>query len=1526
MPGTTFRSLVLSFSMLAIITALPPMALAQDKEGTTTAAPASQEPPCEEDCPPPLYGVGVLGGAQITQQTNTTGHSAEFEVENIGTATATIVLTCEPVSANVTCTSVSPSSVVLTSFHSANVTAYYNVGAIGNGTLRIKATIPSRTSAVGSHTIIVQGPPVPPPASLLNANHDNVDRSLCLTAGAGEGAAFQCGGLLVAHGLPPYPTMGRDRSPTLIYTSDQAFPKPTVQALVTLGGSVPVPQSVYAKLEVDINGTGTYVYRRSATWQPWGTSTTAATRVISLVYDGSNEPTGAHPYRMTIRSNYASGPQETVLSGKLLIVNRRASPFGEGWGLAGVEQILIQSDNSMLWWGGDGSSKLYQWVGSSTWVAPTGSYRDTLRYSPPPVNEYYRVLRHGITVTYNAAGRHVRTTNRTGQVTTFTWNTSGQLTGITVPPAGTTGTTYTVQYNATTGMVNRIADPANRALWLTHTGTKLTSIIDPDTVTTWYQYLANGNMQRQLPRKRLTQTTGWTNYSYLLGVRLTRVAIPIGPVGGTDSSVTVFEPWDERTTVTEGSSNNVAVHPDSIFTRIRGPRVNVADDAKFYVNRWGAPDSVVDPLSNKTRYARLDPRVPALVTQVTYPNNRVVRMIYDSLVRGNLIEMRDSTSHLPNGSPTRVSRWHYTSPDAPFSPSQHIDASGASTGYAYTAQGLPWRVTQANGLVTRFEFKTGTFAGLVQGVVDEAVPTWDTASTTEQTVNLRTGFSFNALGNVISDTSAQLRVRRLTRDVRQLVTDVYDAVGHRTSYLYDGFGRVRQAQEHVNLSNPGFPGDSGFASGLTTRTRRTVDVVDSIMDPRNVPRSFRYDEANRLIGEFDEVNVLQTSYLDAAGLVDSVLRRTGKVVRHTYDAGGRLTRSTWEAVDGAAANAVDYTYNNTGQMLSAQTAGGNVSRVYAPTGDLLSETTVTGTITYGYDPGGRRAWHRIGPANDIAHSDSIWYNYDAAGQLRTIGVRWRKPGSGYPAQQDSVMFAWDKLGRRDTLYYSNGALVKYAYDADGTLRLMCSTHPDPSNNNAFKLSLYNEIVDHDGMIRRTRSRVTPSSGPLPAGCLSSGELRVENDNVYGARHQLIEQQAFTTLHKYRYDGSGNMTKSEEGTYKKTFVMPLKSNRLSNYSIKRVVDSIVFQKAVNYKSDGSRSNDLVCSGAPAPCQPNRAYLYDGLGRTVGTLETTCTMTAPSGECVGIGLTSSSSDCLYDGTGRMYRPCENGAPFLGFDGDNVVRTDNEMAHGWTIVHGPGLDDPLMAYAPGFGVTFAFFLTDGAGRQYAVANRSGADLAENEHYLKGGKYAGGTGNSESFGADRHSSTSIPMISFFRNRLYDQATGRWTQEDPIGVAGGVNLYQFNGNNPVSYTDPFGHCPKRGLVKVFLCNAIEASTTMLGSVAGFGLGGGGGLLASAPSAGLAAPVTVPAGAVAGGALGAATGKLAGAAITGLLFADKPDKDKEAGQQYEEIEERQRRLRSQGRGGKIESIKKSKQRDRQELIDEAEDFLRGGED
>ncbi len=46
---------------------------------------------------------------------------------------------------------------------------------------------------------------------------------------------------------------------------------------------------------------------------------------------------------------------------------------------------------------------------------------------------------------------------------------------------------------------------------------------------------------------------------------------------------------------------------------------------------------------------------------------------------------------------------------------------------------------------------------------------------------------------------------------------------------------------------------------------------------------------------------------------------------------------------------------------------------------------------------------------------------------------------------------------------------------------------------------------------------------------------------------------------------------------------------------------------------------------------------------------------------------------------------------------------------------------------------------------------------------------------------------LYYVRNRSYNAALGRWLQRDPIGYAGGVNLYEYVGGRPVAAMDPSG-------------------------------------------------------------------------------------------------------------------------------------------
>ncbi|MDR3710997.1 MAG: RHS repeat-associated core domain-containing protein [Capsulimonadaceae bacterium] len=43
---------------------------------------------------------------------------------------------------------------------------------------------------------------------------------------------------------------------------------------------------------------------------------------------------------------------------------------------------------------------------------------------------------------------------------------------------------------------------------------------------------------------------------------------------------------------------------------------------------------------------------------------------------------------------------------------------------------------------------------------------------------------------------------------------------------------------------------------------------------------------------------------------------------------------------------------------------------------------------------------------------------------------------------------------------------------------------------------------------------------------------------------------------------------------------------------------------------------------------------------------------------------------------------------------------------------------------------------------------------------------------------------LTLFGERYYDSGTGRWLNRDPIGYAGGINVYAYCGNDPAPGTD----------------------------------------------------------------------------------------------------------------------------------------------
>jgi RHS repeat-associated protein len=75
--------------------------------------------------------------------------------------------------------------------------------------------------------------------------------------------------------------------------------------------------------------------------------------------------------------------------------------------------------------------------------------------------------------------------------------------------------------------------------------------------------------------------------------------------------------------------------------------------------------------------------------------------------------------------------------------------------------------------------------------------------------------------------------------------------------------------------------------------------------------------------------------------------------------------------------------------------------------------------------------------------------------------------------------------------------------------------------------------------------------------------------------------------------------------------------------------------------------------------------------------------------------------------------------------------------------------------------------------------------------------------------SSEDASGLMYRRNRYYDPKTGRFTQEDPIGLAGGLNTYGFADGDPVSYEDPYGLCVDGVSTIACLYAAFEVASTL---------------------------------------------------------------------------------------------------------------------
>jgi len=162
---------------------------------------------------------------------------------------------------------------------------------------------------------------------------------------------------------------------------------------------------------------------------------------------------------------------------------------------------------------------------------------------------------------------------------------------------------------------------------------------------------------------------------------------------------------------------------------------------------------------------------------------------------------------------------------------------------------------------------------------------------------------------------------------------------------------------------------------------------------------------------------------------------------------------------------------------------------------------------------------------------------------------------------------------------------------------------------------------------------------------------------------------------------------------------------------------------------------------------------------------------------------SASFQYDPFGRRVSKTIGGTTQFLYDGANPVQELSGTTASANLLTG-GVDEYFQRTDAAAGARN--FLTDALGSTVALADSAGTVQTSYTFEPFGNTTVTGAATTNSFSYTGRELDATGLY-FYRARYYNQSIGRFISEDPIGFAGGINLYGYAGQNPISLKDSSG-------------------------------------------------------------------------------------------------------------------------------------------